>query len=300
MVMIVIFPLYVQFVEWVVPGVADLALADGSKPNIMPHIAASHTIFNFANMLVFLPFVGLLSRLVSVIIKEKPVEEQEERLVHLHYDSFGIPNLMIREARREIEKMYDMATLMFITSREFLFQNKNNSGNELLKMKAAEDEVDVMQEEIVRFLATVSGHRALTERDIEDIHIFTRLVDETESIADYSYRLIELVYRKVENNIVFSEEAMKDLETIFSEMFDFVTLAKMYFRLHDERMEDDFNKKSREINILIEEANKSHITRLQEGVCEAIPAVYFTSFLGNLRRLRSHTINIVEAARGEK
>jgi phosphate:Na+ symporter len=297
---IIIFPYYIQLVEWVIPGIADFAQADGSKPNIMPHIAASHTIFNIANMLVFLPFVTLLSRIVSVIIKEKPLEEKEERLVHLHYDSYGIPSLMIDEARREIEKMIDIATLMFISNREFLFQSDKNHGHLLKETNSFEHKVDGMQEEIVKFLAMVSGHRALTVKDVEDIHIYTRIVDETESVADYCNRLIKLIHRKIENNIGFSEEAMMDLETIFGEMFDFITLAKMVFSLRDDRMVEDCHKKSKELNILIEEANKEHIDRLHKGICEAIPAVYFTKFLGHLRRLRSHTINIVEAAMGEK
>lgn len=299
-VMIIIFPFYIQLVEWVIPGIADFVLADGSKPNILPHIAASHTIFNIANMVVFLPFVTLLSRIVSAIIKEKPLEEKEERLVHLHYDSYGIPSLMIDEARREIEKMLDISTLMFISNREFLFQRNKNHTHLLKETNAFEHKVDGMQEEIVKFLAMVSGHRALTGKDIEDIHIYTRIVDETESVADYCDRLIKLIHRKFENNIGFSEEAMMDLETIFGEMFDFVTLAKMVFCLRDDRMAKDCHKKSKELDILIEEASKAHIDRLHNGICDAIPAVYFTNLLGNLRRLRSHTINIVEAAMGEK
>lgn len=299
-IMIIIFPLYIQLVEWVVPGIADFTLADGSKPNIMPHIAASHTIFNIANMVVFLPFVTVLARVVSAIIKEKPVEEKEERLVHLHYDSYGIPSLMIDEARREIEKMLDISTLMFISNREFLFQSDKNHRQLLKETNAFEHKVDGMQEEIVKFLAMVSGHRALTGKDVEDIHIYTRIADETESVADYCDRLIKLVHRKFENDIGFSNEAMADLETIFSEMFDFFTLAKMVFRLRDDRMVEDCRKKSKELNILIKKANKAHIDRLRGGICDAIPAVYFTNFLGNLRRLRGHVINIVEAAMGEK
>ena len=51
-VMVIIFPVYLQFVEHVIPGLADKVLADGTKPNITAHIAASHTIFNFANMVM--------------------------------------------------------------------------------------------------------------------------------------------------------------------------------------------------------------------------------------------------------
>jgi Na+/phosphate symporter len=74
----------------------------------------------------------------------------------------------------------------------------------------------------------------------------------------------------------------------------------MVFRLRDDRIAEDCHKISKELNILIEEANMAHIERLHNGICEAIPAVYFTNFLGILRRLRGHSINIAEAAMGEK
>lgn len=299
-IMIIIFPLYIQMVEWVIPGIADFALADGSKPNIMPHIAASHTIFNIANMVVFLPFVTLLSRVVSAIIKEKPLVEKEEGLVYFHYDSHGIPNLMIDEARREIEKMMDIATIMFISNHEFLFESNKNHRHLLKEINALENKVDGMQGEIVKFLAMVSGHRALTGKDVEDIHIYIRIVDETESVADYCEKLIKLIHRKFEKNVGFAEEAMANLVKIFGKMFDFLTLAKMVFCLRDDRIAKDCHKKSEELYILIEETNKAHIDRLRKGICDAKSAVYFTDFLGILRRLRSHTINIVEAAMGEK
>ena len=39
---------------------------------------------------------------------------------------------------------------------------------------------------------------------------------------------------------------MADLETIYDEMFDFFTLAKMVYRLRDDRMAEDCHKKSKE------------------------------------------------------
>jgi len=299
-IMIILFPWYVQLVEYMIPGMADSVLADGTKPNIMAHIAASHTIFNVVNMLAFLPFVGVLSKVVSGMIKDKPMEKKEERLVYLHFDSYGVPSLMIDAARREIERMYDMASVMLLTSMELLFESDNPSKEARQKTKASERDIDAMQEEIVNFLALVSAHRVVTENDVEDIHIYMRVIDETESVADYCLALTKMAHRKSKDNIGLAEEAMKELQDIFNEMIDFFSMAKKCFLLRDRKIADDCQNKRKHINTLIKSANKAHLLRLQKGTCKPMDAHYFINFLGNLRRIRSHVINIVEASMGEK
>ncbi len=128
------FPWYLKLVENIVPGLAEVVLADGTKPNITAHIAASHTLFNVANMLFFLPFVGLLHKFVCVIIKDKPMEKKEKRLCYLpSEDNFGIPSLMIGAARKEIENMLDIAIGMLINSRKSLSVDKDHLGDMLKK-----------------------------------------------------------------------------------------------------------------------------------------------------------------------
>ncbi len=299
-VMIIIFPIYLQFVEHVIPGLADKVLADGTKPNITAHIAASHTIFNIANMIIFLPFVTLLSRLVCFLIKDKEVEEKDARLVYLHFDAHGVPNLMIDSARREIERMMDMAILMLITSMDYVFKSGEQPGDVRKQTKASEKDVDKMQEEIVQYLSMVSRHRALTEKDVEDIHIYIRVVDETESVADYAQRLVNMAHQKIKNDIGFSEEAIKDLGNIFQEVIDFLTRAKYCFLHRDETLLEECDNRRKAINKMIKKAHKAHITRLREGVCEVLPSIYVNNFLNNLGRVRGHATNIVEASMGEK
>ncbi len=298
--MIIILPFYLQLVEYVIPGLADFVLEDGTKPYINAHIAASHTIFNLVNMLAFLPFVVVLSRIVNGMIKDKPVAKKDERLVYLHFDALGIPSLMISAARREIERMYDMATVMVITGQEFLFKSEDQTGKVSKEIKAADKDVDIMQEEIVHYLSMVSSQSALTEKDIENIHIYFRVTDETESVSDYARRLIVLAHRKSKDDIGFSERAMKDLETIFTAMIDYLSMAKECFLLRDEKIANECVEKRKYITGLIRSANKEHIARLRDGTCQPMSAHYFTNFLGIMRRIRSHVTNIVEASMGEK
>ncbi len=299
-IMIIIFPVYLQFVDFLIPGMPDAVLADGTKPNITAHIAASHTVFNVANMLLFLPFTVLLARLVRFLIKEKEPQDKQERLANLHFDAHGVPNLMIAAAKQEIEKMMQMAIDMLVTSMDYVFQSGEQPGNVRKQTRASERNVDQMQEEIVQYLSMVSRHSALTESDVEEIHVFIRVVDETESVADYAQRLVNLADQKIKKDVDFSEGASRDLSVIFQEAIDFIDKAKKCFLLRDESMVEDCDSRRIRINKLLKKANKAHISRLREGVCEVMPSIYFNNFLNNLGRIRGHVTNIVEASMGEK
>ncbi len=157
-----------------------------------------------------------------------------------------------------------------------------------------------MQEEIFEFLSNVSRHSALTEHDIEEIHIFFRVVDETESIGDYAQRLVMLSHVMNEKNLTFSQAAIKDLKLLFQELINFLTLAKSCFMMPDKAIAAQCNEKKISTKNLIKEANEAHNIRLQDGVCQIMPSISFNNFLNNHRGLRSHVVNIVEASMGEK
>src|SRR5690554_2452590 len=80
--MMSIFPFYVEFIDSIIPGSADAVAADGSKPFIAQHIAASHTIFNLGATLAFLPFLGLLAKLVIRITPDR-ADHESPKLVLL-------------------------------------------------------------------------------------------------------------------------------------------------------------------------------------------------------------------------
>ena len=301
--LIILFPFYIRMVDSVVPGAADMVLANGTKPYIMAHMAASHTIFNVMNVLVFLPFTGVLARVVTRIVRDKkaePGDEDDRRGAFLHYDAHGIPGLMIAESRRETERMYDIATVMFAQSRDFLLYPEKRTAELRRTSKEMEKNVDAMQADIVKFLSMVNRRGGLSAEDIKEARIHTRVVDETESIGDYCGRLTKLAFAKTDENITFSEEAMKDLAEIYEEMLAFMSRAKECFLERKPEIAEDCEVRRKHLNKMIKAARAAHIDRLQQGTCDVMPALHFNNFLNNLRRLRSHVTNIVEASMGEK
>ena len=74
-----VFHWYIQLVQWIIHvDVLKIVMVDGiaTFPNTTPAIAATHSIFNVVNVLLFIPFVGMLVRTLERIVPVKEVKEK--------------------------------------------------------------------------------------------------------------------------------------------------------------------------------------------------------------------------------
>src|SRR5690606_18767594 len=73
-VMLLIFPYFVQFVDYLTPGDPMQMAEAGALPYAARHVANLHTLFNVTNCMLFLPIMGVLGWVASLITpgEEKP------------------------------------------------------------------------------------------------------------------------------------------------------------------------------------------------------------------------------------
>ena len=83
---------------------AALACAIGDKPFIARHIANAHTLFNIINTLIFLPLVGLLAKLTTLLIRGRE-EEMEFHLKFIDNRVLNTPPIALGQARSETRRM---------------------------------------------------------------------------------------------------------------------------------------------------------------------------------------------------
>src|SRR5690606_10548351 len=98
-------PYYIDLIEWLIPGQADLVTVSGDKPNIAAHIAASHTAFNVLALIIFFPFMGQLAKIVTYITPTRGDEERAPQLILIGDPSEIVPATAIPQAQSETKKM---------------------------------------------------------------------------------------------------------------------------------------------------------------------------------------------------
>ncbi|MCB0385308.1 MAG: Na/Pi cotransporter family protein, partial [Bdellovibrionales bacterium] len=182
MVLTCVFWIYKDFIELIIGGAADFADAEGQKPYVAAHIAAGHTVFNVANVLLFLPLMKYLELVVRKIVPDKAYKEQK-KLEFFGDASTTSPALAIGLARAELIKMAELVTKLFDITKTFL--NSPQELTELIqKIDKFERITDKMHMEITVFMGKVMESH-LSVEETNRVKAILRMAEELESIADY-------------------------------------------------------------------------------------------------------------------
>lgn len=287
-------PVYMKFVEWVVPGAADFVNAAGEKPNIAAHIAASHTMFNVTATLCFIPFLNHLAKLVTKITPESKDERQTPQLIMVGDPSEIVPATAIAQAYSETKKMKDILDRMFNVTKEYLAADKSDP--KLLGKTASYEQItDNIQKEVTLFLVKVM-ERPLSSEQSRQTQALIKIVDEFESIADYLERIAQ--YRARFKNDPKSGASNEEYTQFMDEIWDFFQLcAKGVLKpqFHDLGY---INRRSEELRVWADDMRDKHLDRVSKGEYEAVSALTYSDMVVALRKVRAHAMNVAEAANG--
>ena len=283
-----ILPLYVEFIEWLIPGAADMQIEDGTHPNVAAHIAASHTFFNVTATLMFLPFLGYLAKFVTKITPE--VEGSDTKHLILIGDSNEVlPATAIVQANSEAKKMKDVLERMFTRSKEYL---KSAKSDDRKKIGDYEQITDNMQKEVTVFLCKVM-EKPMSESQSLQSQSLIKIVDEYESIADYLDRIASYKARFKNDALagVNQEEYFKFMDRVW-EFFQMCSLGLVEDRSIDL---DEINKKSEELRVYADDMRDKHIDRVSKGDFNPLSALTYSDMVVALRKIRAHAMNVAEA-----
>lgn len=291
LVMLIIFPFYVEFIEWVIPGNSNFINSAGDKPNIAIHIATGHTIFNVASTLIFLPFLNILARLIVRITPDKQIKEQHH-LVMLGNPTDMIPATALVQAENELNKLKDITGKMFYFTKEYLISSSNSS-KFLVKVKDYETITDNIQKEITVFVCKMMEN-SLTSEQSKQAQSIVRIADELESVADYLENVCKYYTR-------FREETKftKDVENEFIGFFDDVHrfYDVVVNGLEDSSLFDKtvINRKSISLKVHADQMRSKHINRVSKGSFNPLTALTYSDMVVALRKIRAHIQNVSES-----
>jgi phosphate:Na+ symporter len=290
--LIPLFWIFLDVVDWVVPGVPDMLAEDGSKPFVAAHIAAAHTLFNVTNTFMFLPFVNHLARLVTWMV---PASKKKE-IPHLEFlpatTELLAPTIALSAAEKEMLQLARRTDKILKRTKEYL-ELEAPPVKLRRQIQKDEDITDSIQKEITVFLCRTQEVK-LSAEESRFAYALIRAADELESIADYCITLIVHKDRLVEGEENLTEEARNELVqymdlviAYFESVYQHLSTGSLDMDVVYQEMEDI---KEEEKSI-----RKRHRDRIIKGVCGAIPGIMFSDMLVAISKMRSHTTNVAEA-----
>lgn len=304
--MLILFPVFLKVVTAITPGEPDfviqtqqqavsLASAIGDKPYIARHIANTHTLFNVINTLIFLPLVGILAKLTTLLIRGKE-EEMEFHLKYIDNRVLNTPPIALGQARAETKRMAQLSLEMIDDTVLFLMDGDEKR---IKPLEKKEEMVDLLQKEITDFLVALS-QKSITPETSKDIASMMHMVNDLERVGDHCENLWRLGLRKKNQKVIFSETALVEIKELAEKTREFLAFIISALERRDATISQKAEYMEEAIDQMETVLRDNHITRLNTGECAVLPGLIFIDMLHNFEKIGDHTFNVAKSIIGAK
>lgn len=288
-----IFPFYVDFIDWIIPGDPNFMNEKGEYSKMAVHIASGHTIFNVTAALLFLPFLRNLAALVTKITPDRG-EKEQHHLVMLGDSSSIIPATALSQARVEANHMKSIVDRAFSLTENLLrgTVKKSEINDTISKIHTYEQACDNIQKEITLFVLKLL-ERPLSAKETEDALSLTRVADELESISDYLTNVANYS-KRMPIEVLLDEDAGADFFNLFEDVRDYYQGIGHAFTEYKSIDMEQMYRRSEELRKEANIIRGRHLERVGSGLYEPMTALTYSDLIVSLRKIRSHSQNFAE------
>jgi phosphate:Na+ symporter len=295
-----IFPWYTELVQRVVGGDVMQAVVQNGKtvyPATTAAIATTHSLFNVANTLLFLPFLPLFVRLLEWAVPAKAYKEKPH-LTDLEVGMLETPLLAIEQSRKEILKMGDGCEKMMGWLRTLVEQDEPDP-NLADRLARREKLLDTIQEEVADFVTgLISGN--VPHAVAEEAGIQFRTAHESEASSDYLLNVLKADQKLRKDGMRFTESQRAALLSLHDMVADYLRRVDEANARQDVTAIEHLRAPRKEVRARIKQMRRDHLDELATGTIPPAVSVAFMAVLNAYSRVRDHAQNIAEAVAGEK
>lgn len=231
-----------------------------------------HTAFNIALACVFLPFTGLLNKLLKKALPDRPIADEPGRAKYLNDKDLDTPSVALSSAARETLRMADIIQQML---EDTLKVFRTNDSRLLARIKEEDNTVDRIYGHIKGYMARLSQEfmdRKEAQRYVQ-ILTFSTNIEHVGDVIDKN--LMPLAQKKLKNQYDFSDAGFREIEHIHKLVLESVQLSQSVFISGDRDSARRLIEGKEIIRKAEIDAMATHIDRLRDGV----PATIATSSL---------------------
>lgn len=260
--------------------------------NVPRQIANAHTLFNLVNVVILLPFSNYIVKLAYKLVPLNEEDEDEKLATTKFLDDrmLETPSIALSNTVDEIIRMASRST----RSLNYAYDSIK-SGSDELRSKSFDYEqiVNSLQYDITNFLFKLTT-RNLSDAERIKTDVLFHIVNDIERVGDHAENIAEISQELSDKNVVFSEEAIKELDLIFdiasNNFYDSITAIKT----NNLELAETVAQREKKVDLLEQSARNSHMARLHEESCSVEAGIYFLDIISNLERISDHSKNIVE------
>ncbi|QDS94395.1 Na+/Pi-cotransporter [Roseimaritima multifibrata] len=299
-----IFGWYIDFIQRMLLNIngvdvnsAVMVNGVATYPHTVAAIAATHTVFNVANTLLFMPFLNPIVRLLERVVPSRGFKEKP-RLTDLDIRILETPLLAIEQSRKEILKMGDGCQKMLVWLLELMHADEPDKklGD---RLKQRERVLDSVQDEVTEFVTGLLAGN-VSHAVAEECRLQLRVADEYESISDYVVDLDKFDRKLRRDGFRFTESQRVDLGHLNQSVRDYVEAVHDALRSENHNVLNSTEASSKRIRDEVKSLRRKHLEELSAGTIPPVVSVAFMASLNAYIRVRDHARNVAETLVTEK
>lgn len=275
------------------PQFADAIRLISPRHDIAREIANAHTMFNVVLTAVFLPLTNIFLQFVERLLPEQG-EVVPMKPVYLDAKMIATPGVAIGLATKEVLRMGYIARKNVV----FAFDSLNHFNKKKIKyVLTHEPIIDKLETDITSYLTKIA-YTELTEEMSEKHTDLLHAVNDLERIGDHAQLLAERSAQIIEERIIFSEDAKKELRVLAKMVVEVNSLALRALGNNDAKLASQAVSKAQDVKEYQKIIRENHITRLNQGTCIPENGAMLMELLINMKRVSDHSKNIAQLVRG--
>ena len=278
-------PLYADFIQFISPKGAEVDV-------IARQIANAHMCFNLFNTLLWLPFIGILVKIVTKIVPGKDTDRLPSEPVYLDYNVLERPFAAIHLAMKELSRLAGFASQMLVAAKKAFL---GNSINEVKNVLELEKSVNELQKKIVSYMASISSTDTVTEKQAAQLSGLMHVAADIEHVGDYCENIAVFAEEKTKNKYEFSDAACAEIYECFDHAARMLRDSIEALETGDYRVAKGVKEQEEQLNHIEVLLRKQHMKRISEKKCSPEFTVIYTDVIHNIERIGDCCDNIANA-----
>ncbi len=249
-------------------------------------IAIIHTIFNVINTVVLLPFTNQLERFAHVTVKGEKDSGGEFALLDERF--LQSPAFAVERCQVLVEKMAEYSKDAILKALSLVEGFSSSLINDIGNI---EDKVDEYEDRIGDYLVKIAS-KDLSGEDSETVTLLLQSIGDLERISDHAVNVSESAVELKEKNLMFSDDARREIKVLCSAVGDIVEMTIKAFVKRDVELAKHVEPLEEVVDGLCREMRNRHIIRLQQGDCTIETGFIYNDLLTGIERVSDHCSNL--------
>ncbi len=250
-------------------------------------LAWFHVIFNVVTTFSLLPFIKQLVKLATVIIKDKPAEEETKALRYVDERFLKTPSIAVMQVKKEVEYMSDLARSNLTAAFVAL---ENATEGAIKDIKENEKTINFTNHALTRYLIKLSP--LVDNANEMAVGTYFHVLNDLERIGDHAENFGEIAAEMNQKGIAFSDSAREDLKIMQEKVLRMFEIASEAFDDGKSTRLEELTALENEVDGLKRDLTSSHYARLAEGNCKVELSPYYSSYVVGLERVADHLVNV--------